>query len=163
MDWETLTRRELYVLAFGLGLAVSTCCKPPETPPPPLPIPSSDAGTEDPILDAGTEDPILDAASDQREDAHSPPQAWDDGDPCLSRWNLQVAVGCPPMLNPTDGGLDAASDQREDAQSSPQVWVLVCRNARQNGLQFGLEKVKRACLSRAATKADVRACGVECP
>jgi hypothetical protein len=123
------------VVAFGLVGILNGCPKPI---PGPFPLPDADSGWT--IPDSGWE-PFPDAS-----ESDSGPQVptWIPDDPCGSAYVLFDWAGCPRAG--ADGG----------------TWVQICRNARQNGLTFGLTKTVQTCLSQATSKGAIISCGEQC-
>lgn len=104
----------------------------PKPLPEPVPIPDADSGW---LPDGGWE------PFDQE---GSVPPTWITDDPCGSAYVLFDWAGCPRAG--ADGG----------------TWAQICRNARQNGLTFGLTKTVQTCLSNATSKGAIVTCGVTC-
>ncbi len=74
----------------------------------------------------------------------SQPPVWNSADPCRSTYALLSWVDCAP------------------ASAGDAGWVEICVYDRTQGIKF-VPPAEQACLSKATTKAAVRACGTQCP
>ena len=158
------TRRGTFVANFGLCMFMvavlgfcfaawsSGCFRPSPQPPPQVggsgqggaSVAGASGGGMGGTAGASADAGLTDAATD----APVPPgprPVWNAGDVCASASALFDWAACPRA------GADGGS------------WADVCRNARKNGLTFGLTKPVQACLSKADGQQAIVACGEKCP
>lgn len=121
-------------------IIVSGCPKPTPSPGP-SPAPSSQAGAAG-AASTGGEPGVAGAAGSGPVFSDRP--VWNPSDPCRSTYALLSWIGCAPA-----GAGDAG-------------WVEICVYDRTQGVKF-VPPAEQSCLSKAATRAAVRACGTQCP